>query len=226
MGNFNRDNGRSGGGFNRGGFGGGRGGRPSFGGGSRFGGGRGDGERPAMHKAICSECGASCELPFKPTGDRPVFCSNCFGKQQDSGAVSRPPRFGGDRHERPRFEDRQMHEAICGKCGKECQVPFKPMAGKPVFCDDCFEKGGNGGKDSGELLEQIKALHAKVDKLIAVIVPKYVPEKKVEKVEKVEVKKEVVAKKVAKEEKKEKVVKAKVATKKVAPKKVAAKKKK
>lgn len=28
-----------------------------------------------MHKAICSECGRECEVPFWPTGDRPIFCS-------------------------------------------------------------------------------------------------------------------------------------------------------
>lgn len=218
MGNYNRDNGRSGGGGGRGGFGGpsrsfGGGGRSFGGGGRSFGGGR-DGGKPAMHQATCSECGASCELPFKPTGDRPVFCSTCFGKQQDGGGSARPTSFGGERRERPRFEDKQMHDAICGKCGKECQVPFRPMAGKSVFCNDCFEKGGS--KDSGEVMEQLKALHAKVDKLMAFLNPKA----PVEKAEKAEVKKEVAVKKEVVKEKKEK------AKAKVAPKKVAAKKKK
>ena len=56
------------------------------GGGGRFdnrGGGRGfggRGGRPDMHRAICSECGNECEVPFKPTGDKPVYCNTCFGK--------------------------------------------------------------------------------------------------------------------------------------------------
>ena len=33
-------------------------------------------------KAVCSQCKNECELPFKPTGDRPVFCSECFAKNQ------------------------------------------------------------------------------------------------------------------------------------------------
>ncbi len=214
MGNFNRDDRRSGGSFNRGGFGGGR----------RFGGGRG-GDRPAMHKAVCSECGASCDLPFKPTGDRPVFCSDCFSKQQDGGGA-RPNRFGGDRRERPsRFEDKQMHDAVCDKCGSNCQVPFKPMAGKAIFCDSCFDKGSSGSKDSGAIMEQLKTLNAKIDKLIEVLAPGVIEKK----VEKKEVKKEAVEKKIVKAEKKEKVVKAKKvvkAVKKVAAKKVVAKKKK
>jgi CxxC-x17-CxxC domain-containing protein len=35
-----------------------------------------------MHKAVCSECGKECEVPFKPSGDRPVFCKDCFSKKK------------------------------------------------------------------------------------------------------------------------------------------------
>ena len=35
-----------------------------------------------MHKAICSECGQECEVPFKPSGDRPVFCKECYRKRR------------------------------------------------------------------------------------------------------------------------------------------------
>ncbi len=38
-----------------------------------------------MHKAVCSECGNQCDIPFKPIGNRPVFCSECFAKQQSDG---------------------------------------------------------------------------------------------------------------------------------------------
>ncbi|OIO18506.1 MAG: hypothetical protein AUJ23_03455 [Candidatus Magasanikbacteria bacterium CG1_02_32_51] len=175
MGSFNRDSSRSSGGFSRGGFGGGK----SFGG-SR--GGR-DGERPTMHKAVCSECGDNCEIPFRPTGDRPVFCSNCFSKQQDGGgSAPRRNSFGGDRNdrherrERPSFGgDREMFDATCDKCGNNCQVPFKPTSGKPVFCSDCFDKKGTrdsgGSRDSGEVMGQIKMLNNKFDKLIAILTP-------------------------------------------------------
>ena len=33
---------------------------------------------------------------------------------------------------------KEMHDATCTKCGKACQVPFKPTEGKPVYCNDCF----------------------------------------------------------------------------------------
>ncbi|MGE0267023.1 MAG: CxxC-x17-CxxC domain-containing protein [Candidatus Omnitrophota bacterium] len=51
------------------------------GGGSGFGGG---GPRE-WHKATCSECNSECEVPFKPRGDRPIYCKNCFAKRKDSG---------------------------------------------------------------------------------------------------------------------------------------------
>ncbi len=35
---------------------------------------------------------------------------------------------------------RTMHKATCTKCGKECEVPFKPTEGKPVFCQECYKK--------------------------------------------------------------------------------------
>ncbi|MFH1776428.1 MAG: CxxC-x17-CxxC domain-containing protein [Candidatus Omnitrophota bacterium] len=37
-----------------------------------------------MHKATCAECKKECEVPFKPSGDRPVYCKDCFSKRRDS----------------------------------------------------------------------------------------------------------------------------------------------
>ncbi len=47
--------------------------------------------RTVMHKAVCDECGKTCEVPFKPTGDRPVYCNNCF-KKNENGDSRRPQR--------------------------------------------------------------------------------------------------------------------------------------
>ena len=35
---------------------------------------------------------------------------------------------------------REMHGAVCAACGKKCEVPFKPTAGRPVYCRDCYQK--------------------------------------------------------------------------------------
>ncbi len=44
-------------------------------------GGRGGGER-VMYDAICSGCGAPCQVPFEPRLDKPVYCDECFAKQR------------------------------------------------------------------------------------------------------------------------------------------------
>jgi CxxC-x17-CxxC domain-containing protein len=31
-----------------------------------------------MFKTICAECGQETTVPFEPTGDRPVYCRDCF----------------------------------------------------------------------------------------------------------------------------------------------------
>ena len=38
-----------------------------------------------MHKATCADCKKECEVPFKPSGDRPIYCKECFSKRRDSG---------------------------------------------------------------------------------------------------------------------------------------------
>ena len=62
-----------------------------------------------------------------------------FGRR-DSG------RFGkrdSNRSSRP-----EMHEVTCDKCGKSCEVPFRPTEGKPVYCRVCFEKEENPRQES------------------------------------------------------------------------------
>jgi len=56
-----------------------------------------------------------------------------FNKRNDGG--SRGNRDSGfDRG------PREMHKATCAECKQECEVPFKPTEGKPVYCKECFQK--------------------------------------------------------------------------------------
>ena len=45
-------------------------------------------------QAICDRCGKSCTLPFRPTANKPVYCSDCFRKN-DSFQESKPSRSLG-----------------------------------------------------------------------------------------------------------------------------------
>jgi len=31
-----------------------------------------------MHPAVCAQCGKDTMVPFRPRGDKPVYCSDCF----------------------------------------------------------------------------------------------------------------------------------------------------
>ena len=62
--------------------------------------------------------------------------------------------YGGNRNRnyRDRNEPREMFDTVCSECNGECQVPFKPTEGRPVYCRDCFQKhrpparNGGGGR--------------------------------------------------------------------------------
>ena len=191
--------------FKRGGFGdrgGDRGNRGGFGGGDRGGnrGGFGGGDRPRfnnkprfgsrdegpkeMFPTKCSECGRACEVPFRPNGEKPVFCNDCFGAQKESmsGNFAPKPRF--DRNDRP-------------------QRDFGPTA-RPVA--PVVDERNNRRID--ELKAQVAGLSAQMKEVLAIIGNKPVvvtatPAVKTKEV--VPVIKKVAAKKVAKAPAKKKV---------------------
>ena len=33
-----------------------------------------------MHEGVCNECGQKATVPFKPTQERPIYCSDCYEK--------------------------------------------------------------------------------------------------------------------------------------------------
>ena len=35
-----------------------------------------------MYNVICDKCKKECQVPFKPTGEKPVYCSDCFRKNE------------------------------------------------------------------------------------------------------------------------------------------------
>jgi len=121
-----------------------------------------------------------------------------FGDRGRSRSGYGGGRFGGSRFGgrsggfggRGGFRDRdsgrsnrrplEMHEVTCDKCGKRCEVPFRPTGNKPVFCSDCFKKNEDSGSNfgsrnqdrpsqSGMSLEQFNQLNAKLDKILQVL---------------------------------------------------------
>ncbi len=152
----------SGGGSRDGGGGGGKkfygkpSGRPSFGGGrGGFGGGR-DGGRPSMHPAVCDECGNECEVPFRPSGDKPVFCNNCFKREGDSD------RSGGRNFDKPSY----------GRDNRDSGRPsFHKESGYGDRDRDSRDSRDGGNKGADLYTVQFEMLNAKLDKLIRLLAP-------------------------------------------------------
>ena len=66
-----------------------------FKGGKKFGGGgwqrdEARGSRPTLYRATCNECHAPCEVPFHPTGQRPVYCRGCFRPSDGESSFKKP----------------------------------------------------------------------------------------------------------------------------------------
>ena len=82
-------------------------------------------------KLVCEDCG--CEFVFT-VGEQEFYA--------EKGLVNKPKRCPECRKKRRQNNrrHRKMYEAVCSKCGAQTQVPFKPIAGKDVFCKECFVK--------------------------------------------------------------------------------------
>jgi CxxC-x17-CxxC domain-containing protein len=135
---FNTRNSREGGtrgSFRNGGFRGGS--KGGFKGGWK-GGDRGadrDSRPMTMHPATCSSCQKACEVPFRPTGEKPVYCRDCF-----AGRAA----LGGERSQRKDFRSESRPDTRT----------FAAPVAMPV---------SNKGND--ELRKQIDSMNVKLDKL-------------------------------------------------------------
>lgn len=150
MGNFQKSGG------SRGGFGGGsRGGKPDFkkkawGSESR------DRGEVTMHKATCSDCGKICEVPFRPTGDKPVFCKDCFGSKKDNG---RDGSFAPRKNFDNRFENREPFGAKKSYDSGEAR-PAKREYKAP---------SPNGGAFGEDVKRQLQDMNIKIDRLASAL---------------------------------------------------------
>ena len=85
----------------------------------------------------CSDCG----LNFTFTaGEQEFFASKGFvnepGRCPECRAARKQNRFGN--YGGGGYRQRQRYPAVCASCGKDCEVPFEPRDGRPVYCSDCY----------------------------------------------------------------------------------------
>jgi CxxC-x17-CxxC domain-containing protein len=80
-------------------------------------------------QAVCSSCGKECEIPFRPTGDRPVYCRDCFSARKDSGSFK--AKFGNRSRERNFTRERNFDhrgEAKGQRFGKKKRMKKNEMS--------------------------------------------------------------------------------------------------
>lgn len=100
-----------------------------------------------------------------------------FGDRRRSGGFGGRGNFNRDRGERFERRPAEMFDATCSKCGKACQVPFKPTGSRPVLCSDCFRNNdsrefssrSDSQSGAGASQEQFDQINAKLDKIIQVL---------------------------------------------------------
>ena len=56
-----------------------------------------------LHKVVCDKCGVTCEVPFKPVNNRPVYCRECFKKNE---SPEQSNKFEGRGKSNDRFESK------------------------------------------------------------------------------------------------------------------------
>lgn len=108
-----------------------------------------------FHKAVCADCKKTCEVPFRPNGEKPVFCRDCFGAKK--GSDDRNDR--NDRNDRgdrgDRGGERPSYESKAPAHIWSDRNPSVPSYAKPDTKSQVNE----------EMKRQISDILYKVDKL-------------------------------------------------------------
>ncbi|MGR6837080.1 zinc-ribbon domain containing protein [Syntrophomonas erecta] len=82
---------------------------------------------------VCQDCGqefifTAGEQEFyheKGFENEPKRCRDCRTARRNNRSGNRAPR--------------EMFPAVCARCGADTQVPFRPVDGRPVYCQECFQ---------------------------------------------------------------------------------------
>ncbi|MFC1666525.1 CxxC-x17-CxxC domain-containing protein [Candidatus Omnitrophota bacterium] len=70
-------------------------------------------------RVICADCSKECEVPFKPSGDRPVYCKDCFSKRKKGNL------FNANRNNKPEQRDFSRERYSDKKRLEKRQKPVK-----------------------------------------------------------------------------------------------------
>jgi len=91
--------------------------------------------------AICSNCGKKCQVPFRPDGEKPVYCKDCF--------------------DMPR-------KAMTGKKRFSTNAPAS-FSNSANFGSTAPTASAAGGKSIADLTRQIAAMNTKIDTMLKIL---------------------------------------------------------
>jgi CxxC-x17-CxxC domain-containing protein len=91
--------------------------------------------------AICSNCGKKCQVPFRPDGEKPVYCKDCFDMPRK--AMTGKKKFSANTT--PRF------------------------SGSANFGSTALTASAAGGKSVADLTRQIAAMNTKIDTMLKIL---------------------------------------------------------
>lgn len=101
-----------------------------------------------MHRTTCSNCGRECQVPFKPNGSKPVFCSDCFDRNGGETRRSNDRDYAAPR--RSNFDDR-----------------------RPSFNENrSYDRPQNFDRPQQNNNDQFAALNSKLDRIITLLMSK------------------------------------------------------
>lgn len=86
------------------------------------------------------------EIPKRCKPCRDARKSRRSGSEATGGNGYSNGEGNGNRAPRP---PREMFDATCASCGAPARVPFRPAAGRPVYCRDCYTSRQGQGSGYG-----------------------------------------------------------------------------
>ena len=89
-----------------------------------------------LFSAICADCRKPCQVPFRPSGDKPIYCKDCFMKRKEKSAG-----------------DTWRSDAPQGGSPKQNTAPAKPQQ-------------SSGGVQLADLKRQMDVMSGKLDILL------------------------------------------------------------
>lgn len=101
-----------------------------------------EGSTGVMYKdktIICVDCNK--EFVFT-AGEQEFYAAKGFAHEPSRCKPCRAKRKTGRSEQAPREAKprRELFTVICGDCGQETQVPFRPSQERPAYCRDCYNR--------------------------------------------------------------------------------------